>query len=121
MKRIIIPAMLIGAMLMSAGCGVGATVDNKEASDLLQIATTTAVAYGVTHGNTYNGMDAAALALIDGQIQWTDAAPQPGQIQIASAAGDNYQFIYKNPRGKVFTATRQDGVVVFADAQNKKL
>jgi hypothetical protein len=121
MRRILIPAGLIAALILSAGCGVGSTVDSKEATDVLQIAATTAVAYGVTHSGTYNGMDAAGLAMINGQLQWTDAEPQPGQIQIATADGDNYRLVYKNPKGAVFTATRQNGTVVFADAKGNKI
>lgn len=121
MKKIIISVLLIAALFMAEGCGANTTVDSKEASDVLQIAVTTAVAYGAMHSGTYNGMDAIGLAMINGQLQWTDAEPQPGQIQIALADGDNYQFVYKNPKGVIYTATRENGTVVFADTQGNKI
>ncbi len=119
-RTIVIVAVL--AMTIFAGCSVAQkTVDNKEASDVLQIAVTTAVAYGVTHNGSYSGMNAEGLAMINGQLKWTDAEPEPGQVQIASADEDNYTIIYKNPRGAIYTAIRQDGVVTFADSKGAKL
>ncbi len=117
-----VAALVMLAAAVFAGCGAAQqTVDNKEASDVLQIAVTTAVAYGVTHGGSYTGMTAEGLAMINGQLKWTDAAPEPGQVQIASADGDNYSFVYKNPRGAVYSATRSNGDVVFADSKGAKL
>ncbi len=115
-------AVVLLATILTAGCGTAQTVvDDKEASDVLQIAVTTAVAYGVTHNGSYSGMDAAGLAGISGQLQWTDAEPEPGQIQVAAAGDDDYTFIYKNPRGAVYTAIRQDGEVTFTDPKGAKL
>ncbi|MFA5867576.1 MAG: hypothetical protein WC891_06430 [Actinomycetota bacterium] len=121
MRRTILAVFALLA-IATAGCGTAQTVvDNKEASDVLQIAVTTAVAYGVTHNGSYSGMDAAGLAMINGQLKWTDAEPEPGQVQIASADDDNYAIIYKNPRGTVYTATRLNGEVTFADSKGTKL
>ena len=121
MRRPAIGFMLaLTLMLSGVGCGVSQTVDNKEASDILEIAVTTAVAYGVTHNGSYNGMDAAGLAMINGQLKWTDGQPQPGQVQVASANGDDYVIIYKDPNGAVYTATRQDNTVTFTDGQGSK-
>jgi hypothetical protein len=114
-------ALLAAAAIIIAGCGTAQTVDNKEASDVLQISATTAVAYGVTHNSSYANMDAAGLAMINGKINWTDGDPEPGQVQVASVDEKNYTLIYKNPRGAVFTATSQNGSVVFTDAKGNKL
>jgi hypothetical protein len=120
MKRTVLAAIMLAA-IMAAGCGAAQTLDNKEASDVLQIAATTAVAYGVTHNSSYSGMDAAGLAMINGTINWTDNEPEPGQVQVVLADGQNYTLVYKNPRGAVFTATSQKGNMVFTDAKGARL
>lgn len=120
MRKTILASLILTAITIT-GCGAAQTLDNKEASDVLQIAATTAVAYGVSHNSSYAGMDAAGLAMINGQINWTDGEPEPGQVRIASADGQNYTLVYKNPRGAVFTATSQKGNMVFTDAKGAKL
>jgi hypothetical protein len=120
MKKSIL-VLLTLAVIVITGCGTAQTLDNKEASDVLQVAATTAVAYGVTHNSSYANMDAAGLAMINGKINWTDSEPEPGQVQIASADEKNYTLIYKNPRGAVFTANSQNGTMVFTDGKGAKL